>query len=92
MSFICSSNNNIPRITGMINSLRESYGTLLANDSDGTPLFSFPTLEQLSSATESRLRELGFGYRCGAFERESVCVCVSVCVSVCECVCVSVCV
>ncbi|GMH36261.1 hypothetical protein BSKO_04129 [Bryopsis sp. KO-2023] len=102
--FICSSNNNISRIQGMVERLCANYGDLLlsgalppeqdvkpttqkrkrkipeesepptaaekdAPDKDGKPtnkesgFFAFPTLEQLSVATEDELRELGFGYR-----------------------------
>jgi len=32
----------------------------------GLEFFAFPTLEQLSAATVSHLREQGFGYRCAA--------------------------
>lgn len=69
LSFICSSNNNVARIAGMIGRLREEFGSPMAVGAAGigrdTPLrlFSFPTLEQLSAASEERLRELGFGYR-----------------------------
>lgn len=34
-SFICSSNNNIPRITLMLSKLRRAYGELLLNVGDG---------------------------------------------------------
>ncbi|CAM9348875.1 unnamed protein product, partial [Hapterophycus canaliculatus] len=34
-SFICSSNNNIPRITGMLEKLRTTYGELLLSVGDG---------------------------------------------------------
>jgi N-glycosylase/DNA lyase len=77
-SFICSSNNNIPRITKMLSSLRQRYGAKLIDIpirllyEDGTiserldtpmTLHSFPTVEQLQSASEEELREMGFGYR-----------------------------
>eukprot|EP00047_Mylnosiga_fluctuans_P018930 m.76585 g.76585 ORF g.76585 m.76585 type:complete len:385 (-) comp7880_c0_seq3:233-1387(-) len=57
-SFICSSNNNIPRIQSLVDKLRQHYGVLVA---DGH--HAFPTLEALQRADEGRLRELGFGYR-----------------------------
>ena len=117
ISFICSSNNNIGRITSMLQNLRQKYGTHLTDvdihseeiddvnegetikiktespditsdinndnqennnlnhstkelklNSEPIPLqsfYSFPTLEQLSLATESELQEipLKFGYR-----------------------------
>jgi len=77
-SFICSSNNNIPRITKMLSSFREKYGIYLMdiptriNGDDGDDespcigsmsLFSFPTLSSLASANEDELREMGLGYR-----------------------------
>jgi len=68
-SFICSSNNNIKRIHGMVNSLCRLYGSELelvddAHESQqGEKLFMFPTLEQLSNASEETLRANGFGYR-----------------------------
>ncbi|CAM9361973.1 unnamed protein product [Pylaiella littoralis] len=34
-SFICSSNNNIPRITGMLGNLRRTYGDLLLSVGEG---------------------------------------------------------
>lgn len=59
MSFICSSNNNIPRITKMLQSLRHLYGTHLTHG-----IYSFPTLQDLMKvAGEKELREIGFGYR-----------------------------
>lgn len=70
LSFICSSNNNIPRIKQMLEKLRTHYGSkilLHAKEAEmadeGSPHFAFPTLEQMSAATEKELRDLGFGYR-----------------------------
>ncbi|CAI6835522.1 ANM_collapsed_G0040860.mRNA.1.CDS.1 [Saccharomyces cerevisiae] len=63
ISFICSSNNNISRITRMCNSLCSNFGNLITTI-DGVAYHSFPTSEELTSrATEAKLRELGFGYR-----------------------------
>ena len=65
-SFICSQNNHISRIHGMVNRLCEQYGTALPHNDDSpspTPLYAFPTLEQLTKATEEDLRDSGFGYR-----------------------------
>ncbi|EJS42524.1 ogg1p [Saccharomyces arboricola H-6] len=63
ISFICSSNNNISRITRMCNSLCSNFGNLISTI-NGVTYHSFPTSEELASrATEARLRELGFGYR-----------------------------
>jgi len=64
ISFICSSNNNIARITNMLTLLRQHYGTFLATV-EGIKCYAFPTLEQLSRVEEQHLRDLGFGYRAG---------------------------
>ncbi|EGG23736.1 8-oxoguanine DNA-glycosylase [Cavenderia fasciculata] len=61
-SFICSQNNNITRITKMVNSLCETYGDHITTF-QGHRLCSFPTLEQLLTIKESSLNDLGFGYR-----------------------------
>lgn len=60
--FICSSNNNVPRITKMIDSLCTLCGDKLG-DYEGVTFYSFPTLQQLKSVTEEQLRDIGFGYR-----------------------------
>ncbi|KAL7525586.1 hypothetical protein ACHAXR_001072 [Thalassiosira sp. AJA248-18] len=70
-SFICSSNNNIPRIAKMLSSFRETYGEFMIeiptrqdNEVGGTiSLFSFPSLASLADATEQELRDMGLGYR-----------------------------
>lgn len=74
-SFICSQNNHISRIHGMVNRLCELYGEQLPLKRDALseeeaglvdvsqPLYAFPTLEQLARATEEELRDAGFGYR-----------------------------
>ncbi|KAF3447016.1 hypothetical protein FNV43_RR12196 [Rhamnella rubrinervis] len=61
MQFLCSSNNNIQRITKMVNfisSLGNHLGTV-----EGFEFHEFPTLERLSSVSENEFREAGFGYR-----------------------------
>ena len=62
MCFICSQNNNIKRITLMVDRLCRSYGDFIGK-SEGMEFFAFPTLEQMEDVTEDELRELGFGYR-----------------------------
>ncbi|KAJ3160854.1 8-oxoguanine glycosylase ogg1 [Geranomyces michiganensis] len=64
-SFICSSNNNISRITSMVSKLAEHYGTLAAtSEDDGHPYYNFPTIARLAQpGVEDELRKLGFGYR-----------------------------
>lgn len=61
IQFICSSNNNIQRITKMVDFI-SSMGRFLGNVG-GNDFFEFPTLERLAMVTETELREAGFGYR-----------------------------
>ncbi len=53
VAFVCSQNNNIPRIRKMLGALRKKYGKGGA----------FPTAQRLSKATLLGLRGLGLGYR-----------------------------
>lgn len=63
IGFICSSNNNIGRISGMVHNLCLHYGPLIGHI-DGTPYHDFPTPEALCKPeVEEHLRKLGFGYR-----------------------------
>ncbi|KKK26813.1 DNA N-glycosylase [Aspergillus rambellii] len=63
VSFICSSNNNIARISQMVEKLCSHYGPLVGSV-NGRVYHDFPTPEALTAAdVESRLRGLGFGYR-----------------------------
>ena len=63
ISFICSTNNNISRITKMCHALCTNYGKLIGKFGS-TEYYSFPSSEDLvDNATELELRELGFGYR-----------------------------
>ena len=63
-SFICSSNNNIARITSLVEKLCEEYGEEVGRRGDRV-VHAFPAVERLAggAAVERRLRELGFGYR-----------------------------
>lgn len=64
VSFICSSNNNIARISGMLERLRAAFGAPLGTvPGAGAPFFAFPTPEALAAAPEGALRGLGMGYR-----------------------------
>ncbi|KAJ3045516.1 8-oxoguanine glycosylase ogg1 [Rhizophlyctis rosea] len=70
LTFICTSNNNIARITGMIASICSTYGThigtLPPTSSSSPPLkfYTFPTISSLTDpSVEAKLRQLGFGYR-----------------------------
>lgn len=60
-AFICSSNNNIKRISKMVSSLCSEFGPHL-DTIDGHAYHDFPDPQDLIG-TEARLRELGFGYR-----------------------------
>ncbi len=63
VGFICSSNNNIIRISQMVDKLCRHYGRLIGYI--GTePYYDFPPPSVLTSTNiEQHLRELGFGYR-----------------------------
>jgi len=64
-SFICSSNNNITRISSMVEKLCITYGHKLGHYKD-KDYFSFPHVEALAAeGVEQTLRGLGFGYRAG---------------------------
>lgn len=62
ISFICSSNNNISRISKMVEALCNNYGSLLYSKDD-VEIYSFPQISNLATAgVEANLRKLGFGY------------------------------
>lgn len=61
VQFLCSSNNNIGRITRMvdfISSLGNYLGTV-----GGLDFHEFPSLDRLLQVSEEELRKAGFGYR-----------------------------
>ncbi|CAG5120018.1 unnamed protein product [Candidula unifasciata] len=63
LSFVCSSNNHISRISSMVEKLCTYYGNLITSV-DGVAYYTFPHLSDLcGDHVESHLRELGFGYR-----------------------------
>ncbi|XP_055562536.1 N-glycosylase/DNA lyase isoform X4 [Falco cherrug] len=63
LSFICTSNNHVSRITGMIERLCRTFGRRLCR-LDARPFHAFPSLSALTGTdAEARLRALGFGYR-----------------------------
>ncbi|KAI1382260.1 DNA glycosylase [Hypoxylon crocopeplum] len=63
IGFICSSNNNISRISQMVHKLCKHYGPLIGHIEDEA-FHDFPTPQALSGKkVEAHLRELGFGYR-----------------------------
>ncbi|XP_019951961.1 N-glycosylase/DNA lyase isoform X2 [Paralichthys olivaceus] len=62
-SFICTSNNHISRIQGMVDRLCQALGAPLCQ-LDQTSYYDFPSLTALAdSSVEACLRDLGFGYR-----------------------------
>lgn len=64
-SFICSANNNIKRISGMVENLCTHYGEVVATVGD-EKYHAFPSIDHLAAKDidiESHLRKLGFGYR-----------------------------
>lgn len=70
-SFICSSNNNISRITNMVNTMCDLYGPKIA-EIDGKPYHAFPKVEDLAGdGVEKALREAGFGYRAGYIHKSA---------------------
>ncbi|KAH7123986.1 DNA glycosylase [Dendryphion nanum] len=63
LGFICSSNNNISRISTMMSNLCLHYGPLIGHI-NGVPYHDIPTPEALAdSKVEAHLMKLGFGYR-----------------------------
>jgi N-glycosylase/DNA lyase len=60
-SFLCSANNHIARITGMVERLAE-YGPPLGVV-EGRELRAFPRAEAIAEIPEAELRAKGFGYR-----------------------------
>lgn len=70
-SFICSSNNHISRIQGMVDRLCQTLGTLLCK-LDDVAYHDFPPLQALTDpSVEMRLRDLGFGYRARFLQQSS---------------------
>lgn len=61
-SFLCSSANNITRITRMVESLCTRYGQKLT-ELDNVAYHRFPSAEVLTQVCEEELFALGFGYR-----------------------------
>lgn len=60
-SFICSSNNNVKRISQLVQKMTITFGDHVAT-LDDLKIHSFPSPDKLAD-TEPILRELGLGYR-----------------------------
>ena len=58
ISFIISANNNIPRIKKSVEAISRRFGKRIKEE-----FYAFPTVEELSRATESDLKECGVGFR-----------------------------
>lgn len=61
ISFIISARNSIPVISKTVNNISKKYGTKLQYK--GEDYYTFPTIEQLSIATEDDIRETGASFR-----------------------------
>ncbi|KFB40660.1 AGAP001854-PA-like protein [Anopheles sinensis] len=70
-SFICSQNNNIARISDMVEKLCNNYGEKIC-DYEGKTYYTFPSVAAFAhESVEPRLRELGFGYRAKYIQRSA---------------------
>lgn len=62
-SFICSTNNNIKRISQMVENLCLHFGDYITSH-EGVKYYDFPSPASLADPlVDGRLRQLGFGYR-----------------------------
>ncbi|KEP52118.1 putative 8-oxoguanine DNA glycosylase [Rhizoctonia solani 123E] len=82
VSFICSQNNHISRITSMVHSLGINFSPPICSSSElpGAPLDAswhpFPPPKALAdSNVEAKLRELGFGYRAKYIQKTAAMLC-----------------
>jgi N-glycosylase/DNA lyase len=74
IGFICSSNNNIVRISQMVEKLCLHYGPLIGH-LDGLAYHDFPLPSSLTGKNvENHLRALGFGYRAKYIYRTAIMV------------------
>lgn len=62
ISFIISQNNRIPMIKKVIKNISEKYGKFIC-EYEGEKYYAFPTVSQLSEATEEGLMECKTGFR-----------------------------
>ncbi len=61
ISFLCSSNNNIPRIRLILRNLSRKFGKKI--EWNNNTFYTFPTLKMLSNISQAELLQCGFGYR-----------------------------
>lgn len=62
ISFIISQNKSIAHIKKLIEDISKQYGTYISNE-EGIDYYTFPTIEQLSQASEQDLRDIKVGFR-----------------------------
>ncbi len=62
ITFILSSNNNIPKIAMTVEALCEKFGRYLG-EFEGQSLYGFPSVSDLKNASEDDLRVRAIGYR-----------------------------
>lgn len=75
-SFICSSCNNIKRISSMIENMCTRFGVMLMRDQEFGDMYSFPSVESLADpGVEPVLRDLGFGYRAAFIQKAAHMIC-----------------
>jgi len=75
VGFICSSNNNIARISQMVEKLCTNYGPLIGHV-DSKPFHGMPRPSSLAKPeVEANLRQLGFGYRAKYIYQTAMLVC-----------------
>ncbi len=61
VSFICSANSNIPRISTNVEDMARNFGQAL--EMNGHVRSAFPSPDALADAGEQKLRDLGLGFR-----------------------------
>ncbi len=62
ISFIISQNNRIPMIKKVVSNISQKYGKFIG-DFNNVSYYSFPSVEELSNATEAELMECKTGFR-----------------------------
>jgi len=72
ISFIISSNNRIPRIMKIIDSISQLYGREI--EYNGRKYYSFPDIKSLGGCTQEQLGCIKAGYRCGYIQRTAASV------------------
>ena len=60
-SFLCSSNNNIPRIRTILKNLSKKFGEKI--NIDNVDFYTFPSIQKICNASIQDLLSCGLGYR-----------------------------